>query len=171
MEDGVLDLVIGERALGAVRSGSTSRPSTLVAGHHPGGAAGQPMRDRIGIPLRLEFYTPEEQTRVLLGRRQKLGRGLHPQRAPPRSRARARGQRRAVAGRAAPRARARLPRRGEVIDRKRAAMRWRARGGRAGAGRLGPALSPRLIENYGGGPPGVETLAAATPRRATPWRT
>ena len=29
-------------------------------GHHPGGPAVRPLRDRFGVTLRLELYTPEE---------------------------------------------------------------------------------------------------------------
>ena len=65
MEDHVLDLVIGE--------GPSARsiridlaPFTLVAATTRAGLLANPLRDRFGIPLRLEFYSPEELKRVLL---------------------------------------------------------------------------------------------------------
>src|SRR6185369_15528589 len=59
MEDHVLDLMIGE--------GPSARsiridlaPFTLVAATTRAGLLATPLRDRFGIPLRLEFYTHEE---------------------------------------------------------------------------------------------------------------
>src|SRR6478609_10411688 len=59
MEDHVLDLMIGE--------GPSARsiridlaPFTLVAATTRAGLLATPLRDRFGIPLRLEFYTPAE---------------------------------------------------------------------------------------------------------------
>ena len=59
MEDHVLDLIIGE--------GPSARsiridlaPFTLVAATTRAGLLATPLRDRFGIPLRLEFYTPAE---------------------------------------------------------------------------------------------------------------
>ena len=64
MEDHVLDLMIGE--------GPSARsiridlaPFTLVAATTRAGLLATPLRDRFGIPLRLEFYTPAELQQVL----------------------------------------------------------------------------------------------------------
>src|SRR5580700_10588735 len=72
MEDHVLDLVIGE--------GPSARsiridlaPFTLVAATTRAGLLATPLRDRFGIPLRLEFYTPEELQDVLAGAARRMG--------------------------------------------------------------------------------------------------
>src|SRR5918998_340466 len=72
MEDHVLDLVIGEGP--SARSVRIDlAPFTLVAATTRAGLLATPLRDRFGIPLRLEFYTPEELKRVILGAARKLG--------------------------------------------------------------------------------------------------
>ena len=75
MEDHALDLMIGE--------GPSARsiridlaPFTLVAATTRAGLLANPLRDRFGIPLRLEFYTPEELQRVLTGAARKMGLNL-----------------------------------------------------------------------------------------------
>ena len=77
MEDHVLDLVIGE--------GPSARsiridlaPFTLVAATTRAGLLATPLRDRFGIPLRLEFYTREELTQVLTQAARKMGVELAP---------------------------------------------------------------------------------------------
>lgn len=59
MEDGQLDLIIGEGP--AARSVRIDLPPfTLVAATTRSGLITRPLRERFGIPLRLEFYAPEE---------------------------------------------------------------------------------------------------------------
>src|SRR5437868_2956150 len=59
MEDFELDLVIGEGP--SARSVKIQlAPFTLVGATTRSGLLAQPLRDRFGIPLRLEFYKPEE---------------------------------------------------------------------------------------------------------------
>lgn len=72
MEDGKLDLIIGEGP--AARSVQIELPPfTLVGATTRSGLLTNPLRDRFGIPLRLEFYSPEEltvivkRTSILLG--------------------------------------------------------------------------------------------------------
>src|SRR6478609_7221722 len=72
MEDHVLDLVIGD--------GPSARsiridlaPFTLVAATTRAGMLATPLRDRFGIPIRLEFYTHAELKHVLLGAARKMG--------------------------------------------------------------------------------------------------
>jgi Holliday junction DNA helicase RuvB len=58
MEDGKLDLIIGEGP--AARSVQIDLPPfTLVAATTRSGLLTTPLRERFGIPLRLEFYPPE----------------------------------------------------------------------------------------------------------------
>src|ERR1700751_4142671 len=75
MEDHVLDLMIGE--------GPSARsiridlaPFTLVAATTRAGLLATRLRDRFGIPLRLEFYTPSDLQRVLEEASRKMGAAL-----------------------------------------------------------------------------------------------
>ena len=160
MEDHVLDLIIGE--------GPSARsiridlaPFTLVAATTRAGLLATPLRDRFGIPLRLEFYTEAELSRVLKGAAAKMGLALADEGAAEIAR-RARGTPR-VAGRLLRRVRDFAAADGcELIERKAAASAL----ARLDVDELGlDALDRRylraLIENYAGGPAGVETLAYA----------
>jgi Holliday junction DNA helicase RuvB len=76
MEDHVLDLIIGEGP--SARSVRIDlAPFTLVGATTRAGLLATPLRDRFGIPLRLEFYTPEELVRVITGAARKLGVGIN----------------------------------------------------------------------------------------------
>ena len=71
MEDGKLDLVIGEGP--AARSVQIELPPfTLVGATTRSGLLTNPLRDRFGIPVRLEFYTPQELTRIVVRLSSKL---------------------------------------------------------------------------------------------------
>jgi Holliday junction DNA helicase RuvB len=160
MEDHVLDLVIGE--------GPSARsiridlaPFTLVAATTRAGLLATPLRDRFGIPLRLEFYTPAELQLVLSGAAAKMGLGLNGEGAAEIAR-RARGTPR-VAGRLLRRVRDFAAADGcELIDRKAAASALaRLDVDEHGLDALDRKYLRALIENYAGGPAGVETLAYA----------
>jgi Holliday junction DNA helicase RuvB len=160
MEDHVLDLVIGE--------GPSARsiridlaPFTLVAATTRAGLLATPLRDRFGIPLRLEFYTHDELSRVLKGAAAKMGLGLVDEGAAEIAR-RARGTPR-VAGRLLRRVRDFAAADGtDVIDRKAAASALaRLDVDEEGLDALDRRYLRALIENYAGGPAGVETLAYA----------
>src|ERR1700722_12844923 len=72
MEDHVLDLIIGDGP--SARSIRIDlQPFTLVAATTRAGLLATPLRDRFGIPLRLEFYTPKELTTVLVQAARKMG--------------------------------------------------------------------------------------------------
>ena len=65
MEDGKLDLVIGEGP--AARSVQIELPAfTLIGATTRSGMVSNPLRDRFGIPLRLEFYTPDELQKIIM---------------------------------------------------------------------------------------------------------
>ena len=160
MEDHVLDLMIGE--------GPSARsiridlaPFTLVAATTRAGLLATPLRDRFGIPIRLEFYTPAELQKVLSQAAAKLGLNLHPQGAAEIA-ARARGTPR-VAGRLLRRVRDFAASDGvELIDRRAAASALaRLDVDEMGLDALDRRYLRALIENYAGGPAGVETLAYA----------
>ncbi|ACG79496.1 Holliday junction DNA helicase RuvB [Phenylobacterium zucineum HLK1] len=160
MEDHVLDLVIGEGP--SARSVRIDlAPFTLVAATTRAGLLATPLRDRFGIPVRLEFYTHDELARVLLGAAAKMGAPLDPSGAREIA-ARARGTPR-VAGRLLRRVRDFAAADGaEVIDRKAAAAALaRLDVDEVGLDALDRRYLRALIENYAGGPAGVETLAYA----------
>ncbi len=160
MEDHVLDLIIGEGP--SARSVRIDlAPFTLVGATTRAGLLATPLRDRFGIPLRLEFYTPEELLRVLTGAARRMGVRLAEDGAHEIAR-RARGTPR-VAGRLLRRVRDFAEAEGaEVIDRM-VAGRGLARleVDELGLDSLDRRYLRALIENYGGGPVGVETMAAA----------
>jgi Holliday junction DNA helicase RuvB len=160
MEDHVLDLVIGE--------GPSARsiridlaPFTLVAATTRAGLLATPLRDRFGIPLRLEFYTPEELQRVLTQAARKMGAPLTPEGAGEIA-ARARGTPR-VAGRLLRRVRDFAEAEAAIAIDRACAARGLARleVDEAGLDSLDRRYLRVLIEHYGGGPAGVETLAYA----------
>jgi Holliday junction DNA helicase RuvB len=160
MEDHVLDLVIGEGP--SARSVRIDlAPFTLVAATTRAGLLATPLRDRFGIPLRLEFYTHEELGRVLAGAARKLGLALAPEGAAEIAR-RARGTPR-VAGRLLRRVRDFAGAEGaEVVDRLTAARALaRLEVDELGLDSLDRRYLRAMIDNYGGGPVGVETIAAA----------
>ncbi len=160
MEDHVLDLIIGE--------GPSARsiridlaPFTLVAATTRAGLLATPLRDRFGIPLRLEFYTPEELQRVLTQAARKMGAPLTADGAAEIAH-RARGTPR-IAGRLLRRVRDFAGAEGaQAIDRPCAARALaRLEVDEAGLDSLDRRYLRALIENYAGGPAGVETLAYA----------
>jgi holliday junction DNA helicase RuvB len=160
MEDHVLDLVIGE--------GPSARsiridlaPFTLVAATTRAGLLATPLRDRFGIPLRLEFYTPQELQQVLTQAARKMGMDLAPEGASEIA-ARARGTPR-VAGRLLRRVRDFASSDGVTrIDKDHAARSLaRLEVDEMGLDSLDRRYLRALIENYGGGPAGADTLAYA----------
>ncbi len=160
MEDHVLDLIIGEGP--SARSVRIDlAPFTLVGATTRAGLLATPLRDRFGIPLRLEFYTPEELTRVVMGAARKMGAPITEEGALEIA-ARARGTPR-VAGRLLRRVRDFATAEGAAtIDRLAAARALsRLEVDEAGLDSLDRRFLRALIENYGGGPVGMDTLAAA----------
>jgi Holliday junction DNA helicase RuvB len=57
MEDYQLDLIIGEGPAARSVQASTSPKFTLVGATTRAGLLTTPLRDRFGIPIRLNFYT------------------------------------------------------------------------------------------------------------------
>ncbi len=159
MEDHHLDIIIGEGP--SARSVRIDlAPFTLVGATTRAGLLSTPLRDRFGIPLRLDFYNTEELTFIVRRAGEKLGAPLSEEGAIEIAK-RARGT---------PRVAVRLLRRvRDFAD--------------AGDGRITAALADSalkrldvdsdgldmldrrylvaLVETYGGGPVGADTLAAA----------
>lgn len=160
LEDFALDLVIGEGpAARTVRI--DLQPFTLVGATTRLGLLTTPLRDRFGIPTRLEFYTEAELDLIVTRAARLLGVETDPDGTMEVAR-RARGT---------PRIAGRLLRR--VVDfvtvegdgRLTRAIADRALT-RLGVDHLGLDGNDRrylmlLAEHYGGGPVGVETIAAA----------
>lgn len=159
MEDHVLDLIIGEGP--SARSVRIDlAPFTLVGATTRAGLLATPLRDRFGIPLRLEFYTPEELTAVIRGAARKMGAAITEDGAMEIAR-RARGTPR-IAGRLLRRVRDFADAEGTTIDQLAAARALaRLEVDEAGLDSLDRRFLKALIENYGGGPVGMDTLAAA----------
>ena len=160
MEDHVLDLIIGEGP--SARSVRIDlAPFTLVGATTRAGLLATPLRDRFGIPLRLEFYTPDELVRVISGAARKMGAPIDEEGAREIA-SRARGTPR-VAGRLLRRVRDFATAEGAPTISKLVAARALSR---LEIDEVGLDANDRrflkaLIENYGGGPVGMDTLAAA----------
>jgi len=160
MEDHALDLVIGEGpSARSVRIDLS--PFTLVAATTRAGLLATPLRDRFGIPLRLDFYSAAELEQVLMAAARKLGAPLLADGAAEIA-ARSRGTPR-VAGRLLRRVRDFAAADGAaVIDRAGAASALRRlEVDEAGLDGLDRRYLSALIGHYAGGPAGVETLAYA----------
>jgi Holliday junction DNA helicase RuvB len=160
MEDHVLDLIIGEGP--SARSVRIDlAPFTLVGATTRAGLLATPLRDRFGIPLRLEFYTPDELVKVIMGAARKMGAPIAEDGAREIA-SRSRGTPR-VAGRLLRRVRDFATADGATsIDRLAAARALsRLEIDEAGLDANDRRFLRALIENYGGGPVGMDTLAAA----------
>ncbi|HEY5288679.1 MAG TPA: Holliday junction branch migration DNA helicase RuvB [Caulobacteraceae bacterium] len=160
MEDHALDLMIGEGP--SARSVRIDlAPFTLVAATTRAGLLATPLRDRFGIPIRLDFYTPAELELMLSQTARKMGLKLAPEGAAEIA-GRARGTPR-VAGRLLLRVRDFAAADGAPLIDRPCAARGLARleVDAAGLDGLDRRYLRALIENYGGGPAGVETLAYA----------
>jgi Holliday junction DNA helicase RuvB len=160
MEDFQLDLIIGEGP--AARSIRIDlQPFTLVGATTRSGLISRPLRERFGIPLNLVFYEPDELQKIIERGAGILDFPLAPDGAAEIAK-RSRGTPR-VAGRLLRRVRDFAGADGcALIDRKAAAKALaRLEVDEAGLDGLDRRYLAALIENYGGGPAGVETLAYA----------
>jgi len=160
MEDFCLDLVIGEGP-----SARTVRidlpPFTLVGATTRAGLLATPLRDRFGVPVRLEFYDTKELSGIVSRAAAKLGAPMSEDGATEIAK-RARGTPR-VAGRLLRRVRDFAEADGvPIIDAKAAdSALKRLDVDEVGLDSLDRRYLRVLIEGFGGGPAGVETLAAA----------
>jgi Holliday junction DNA helicase RuvB len=160
MEDFQLDLIIGEGP-GARSVRIDLPPFTLVGATTRSGLITRPLRERFGIPLRLQFYEPEELRQIVARGARLLTFDLAPDGALEIAR-RARGT---------PRVAMRLLRRirdfaavsgwpqvdAEAADAALLRLEVDARG----LDGMDRRYLRSIADNYGGGPVGVETMAAA----------
>jgi Holliday junction DNA helicase RuvB len=160
MEDFQLDLIIGEGP--AARSVKIDlAPFTLVGATTRAGLLTNPLRDRFGIPVRLNFYTEAELEAIVNRGARVLGLTMSADGANEIAR-RARGTPR-IAGRLLRRVRdfahvdgaSKIDR--KVADRALSALEVDA----AGLDAMDRRYLSTVATNYGGGPVGVDTLAAA----------
>jgi holliday junction DNA helicase RuvB len=160
MEDFQLDLIIGEGP--AARSVKIDlSPFTLVGATTRAGLLTNPLRDRFGIPVRLNFYTEKELEEIVDRGARVLRIGIAPDGANEIAR-RARGTPR-IAGRLLRRVRDFAHVDGaKTIDRKvadRALLALEVDA--AGLDAMDRRYLSTIASSYGGGPVGVDTLAAA----------
>ena len=160
MEDFQLDLIIGEGP--AARSVKIDlAPFTLVGATTRAGLLTNPLRDRFGIPVRLNFYSEAELEQIVNRGARVLGLTITPDGANEIAR-RARGTPR-IAGRLLRRVRDFAHVDGaERIDRKAADRALRELDVDAmGLDAMDRRYLTTIAESYSGGPVGVDTLAAA----------
>ena len=160
MEEFQLDLIIGEGP--AARSIRIDLPPfTLVAATTRSGLITRPLRERFGIPLRLEFYSEEELCIIVERSARLLDAPITPEGGREVAR-RSRGTPR-VAGRLLRRVRDFATIDGlreiDVVAADRALARLEV--DRRGLDSMDRRYLSCIADNYGGGPVGVDTLAAA----------
>ncbi len=160
MEDGELDLMIGEGP--AARSVRIDlQPFTLVGATTRLGLLTSPLRERFGINMRLEFYSPDELISIVRRNAALLDLPVTDLGAVEIAK-RARGTPR-VAGRLLRRVRdfavveASLPVDEVVADRALTRLEVDARG----LDSMDRRYLRHIVENHAGGPVGIETIAAA----------
>jgi Holliday junction DNA helicase RuvB len=160
MEDYELDLVIGEGP--AARSVKIQlAPFTLVGATTRSGLITTPLRDRFGIPVRLNFYTPEELLSIVERGARVLGFELTTDGAREIA-ARSRGTPR-IAGRLLKRVRdfAAVAKQQTVDARIADAALTRLEVDKRGLDAFDRRYLSLIAEHYSGGPVGIETIAAA----------
>ena len=160
MEDYQLDLIIGEGP--AARSVKIELPKfTLVGATTRAGLLTTPLRDRFGIPIRLEFYTVEELELIVRRGARVLGMGMSADGANEIAR-RARGTPR-IAGRLLRRVRDFAIVDGvETVTREHADAALRLLDvDPIGLDQMDRKYLTLVALSFGGGPVGIETIAAA----------
>ena len=160
MEDYELDLVIGEGP--SARSVKiTLNPFTLIGATTRSGLITTPLRDRFGIPVRLNFYSPEELLSIVERGARVLGLELTADGAREIA-GRARGTPR-IAGRLLKRVRDFASVAGHArVDAKVAdAALTRLEVDARGLDAFDKRYLRLIAEGFGGGPVGIETIAAA----------
>jgi Holliday junction DNA helicase RuvB len=160
MEDGQLDLIIGEGP--AARSVRIDLPPfTLVAATTRSGLITRPLRERFGIPIRLEFYEPEELAQIVARGAKIIGMEITPEGAFEIAR-RSRGTPR-IAGRLTRRVRdfAAVDKIAKVDARIADAALLKLEVDKQGLDSMDRCYMSCIVDNYGGGPAGIETISAA----------
>ena len=151
MEDYAIDIIIGKGP--SANSIRLDLPHfTLIGATTRAGQLSAPLRDRFGVTLRLELYTPEELAKIVTRSAGILNVSIAPEGAMEIAR-RSRGTPR-IANRMLRRVRGVITR--EVADEALRALEI----DRLGLDPIDYRMLRAIIENYGGGPVGIDTLAA-----------
>ena len=160
MEDYALDIIIGKGP--SARSIRIDLPRfTLVGATTRAGQLSAPLRDRFGVVFRLELYTPEELSRIVSRSAGILGIPCEAEGAMELAR-RSRGTPR-IANRFLKRVRdfAQVQGSGVITPEIAAEALERLEVDYLGLDRIDRRILSTIIQNYAGGPVGLDTLAAA----------
>lgn len=160
MEDHALDIIIGKGP--SARSIRLDLPEfTLVGATTRAGQLTAPLRDRFGVVLRLELYTPQELARIVNRSASILNISIEPEGAAEIA-SRARGTPR-IANRLLKRVRDFAEVMGNGVITKKAASDAlnRLEIDCLGLDAIDRLMLTTMIKNYNGGPVGLETIAAA----------
>ena len=160
MEDGAIDIIIGKGP--SARSIRLELPKfTLVGATTRAGQLSAPLRDRFGMILRLEMYTPDQLASIVQRSADLLGIGIEPAGAMEIA-TRSRGTPR-IANRLLKRARDFAEVMGNGIITKDIAdiALGRMEIDPLGLDNIDRLLLTAMIKNYNGGPVGLDTIAAA----------
>lgn len=159
MEDYALDIIVG-KGPSAKNLRFPLKHFTLIGATTRAGMLASPLRDRFGVLCRLEMYTPAELAEIVTRSAKTLGIGIQPQAAQEIAR-RSRGTPR-IANRLLKRVRdfAAVKGNGEVTYEDARFALKKMDIDELGLDETDRALLRALIEKFGGGPAGLETLAA-----------
>lgn len=158
MEDGELDIIIGKGP--SARSIRIELPNfTLIGATTRAGLLSSPLRDRFGVNHRMEYYTEEELARIILRGGKLLGVCVEVDGALELA-SRSRGTPR-IANRLLKRVRDYCEIRGNGIINKEISIQALEILGidKMGLDDLDRDIINAIIDNYGGGPVGIETLS------------
>lgn len=159
MEDNALDIIIGKGP--SARSIRLDLPHfTLVGATTRAGQLSAPLRDRFGVVLRLELYSPEELGKIVSRSANILGIGIENEGALEIA-SRSRGTPR-IANRLLKRARdfAEVVGNGTISSESANLALTRMEIDNLGLDNIDRLLLTSMIKNYNGGPVGLETIAA-----------
>ena len=159
MEDNALDIIIGKGP--SARSIRLDLPHfTLVGATTRAGQLSAPLRDRFGVVLRLELYSPEELGKIVSRSANILGIGIENEGALEIA-SRSRGTPR-IANRLLKRARdfAEVVGNGAISSESANLALTRMEIDNLGLDNIDRLLLTSMIKNYNGGPVGLETIAA-----------
>lgn len=160
MEDHAIDIIIGKGP--SARSIRLDLPRfTLVGATTRAGQLSAPLRDRFGVIFRLELYTPEELAMIVRRSADILGIGID-EAGSLEIASRSRGTPR-IANRLLKRARdfAQVIGDGRIDETNARIALDRMEIDRLGLDAIDRLLLTAMIRNYGGGPVGLDTIAAA----------
>ena len=159
MEDFAIDIIVGKGP--SANSIRLDLPKfTLVGATTRAGQLSAPLRDRFGVNLRLELYTPEELARIVTRSATILGMEIEPEGAMEIA-SRSRGTPR-IANRFLRRVRdfAQIMCNGVITKEAADLALQRLEVDGLGLDNIDRRMLTAIIQNYGGGPVGLETLAA-----------